>query len=53
MKVAVLGAGAWGSALAKIISENGHAVSLWSHRADQLHRIAACHMNELLPGVTS
>jgi len=52
MKVAVLGAGAWGSALAKIISENGHAVALWGHRADQLQRIAACHINELLPGVT-
>lgn len=52
MNVAVLGAGAWGSALAKIICENGHDVTLWGHRADHLERIAARQMNELLPGVT-
>jgi len=52
VKVAVLGAGAWGSALAKIISENGHAVALWGYRPDRLRRIAECHLNELLPGVT-
>ena len=52
MKVAVLGAGAWGSALAKIISENGNAVALWGHRREQLRRVAETHMNELLPGVT-
>jgi len=49
--VAVLGAGAWGSALAKILSENGHTVTLWSHRAEQLQQIAAHGKNELLPGV--
>lgn len=52
MKVAVLGAGAWGSALAKVISENGHHVTLWGHRAEHLQQIAAHHMNELLPGVS-
>ena len=52
MKVSVLGAGAWGSALAKIISENGHTVALWGHRPEQLQRIAEYHLNESLPGVT-
>jgi glycerol-3-phosphate dehydrogenase (NAD(P)+) len=52
VNVAVLGAGAWGSALAKIISENGHAVTLWGHRADQLKAIAESRMNELLPGIS-
>ncbi|HZO84861.1 MAG TPA: NAD(P)H-dependent glycerol-3-phosphate dehydrogenase [Verrucomicrobiae bacterium] len=52
MKVAVLGAGAWGSALAKIISENGHAVTLWGHRADHLQRLSERRINELLPGVS-
>lgn len=51
MNVAVLGAGAWGSALAKILSENGHTVTLWSHRAEQLQQIAAHGKNDLLPGV--
>lgn len=52
MNVTVLGAGAWGSALAKILSENGHQVTLWGHRADQLQQIATQHANELLPGVS-
>jgi glycerol-3-phosphate dehydrogenase (NAD(P)+) len=52
VKVAVLGAGAWGSALAKVISENGHHVSLWGHRPEHLLQIAAHHANELLPGVS-
>lgn len=52
MKVAVLGAGAWGCALAKIIAENGHAVALWSHRADHLEALAESRMTEYLPGVT-
>ena len=52
MNVAVLGAGAWGTALAKIISENSHAVTVWSHRVDQLKALADSRMNELLPGVT-
>lgn len=52
MKVGVLGAGAWGSALAKIISENGHTASLWGHRPEELRRLAETHLNALLPGVT-
>lgn len=31
--LAVLGAGAWGTALAKLAGDNGHAVRLWSHRS--------------------
>ena len=29
MKVAILGAGAWGAALGKLLHANGHAVALW------------------------
>jgi glycerol-3-phosphate dehydrogenase (NAD(P)+) len=32
--VVVLGAGAWGSALAKLISINGHQVRIWSRRGE-------------------
>ena len=34
MKVAVLGAGSWGTALAGLLSKEGHAVSLWSFEQD-------------------
>ena len=32
--LAILGAGAWGSALAALASVNGHRVSIWSRRGD-------------------
>ena len=39
MKVTVLGVGAWGTALAKLLHENGHHLTLWAHRADRLDEI--------------
>lgn len=30
MKIGVLGAGSWGTALAVLLHENGHEVTLWS-----------------------
>lgn len=34
-KVAVLGAGSWGTALSKVLAENGHNVKIWSRVEDQ------------------
>jgi glycerol-3-phosphate dehydrogenase (NAD(P)+) len=34
MKAAVIGAGAWGTALANLLAENGHAVTLWAFEPD-------------------
>ena len=34
-KIAVLGAGSWGTALANTAAENGHDVRLWTHHSDQ------------------
>ncbi|NIK12314.1 NAD(P)H-dependent glycerol-3-phosphate dehydrogenase [Alkalibacillus almallahensis] len=31
-KVTVLGSGSWGTALSLVLADNGHHVSLWSHR---------------------
>ena len=32
MKIAVMGSGGWGTALALVLLENGHEVTLWSYR---------------------
>ena len=52
MKLAVLGAGAWGTALAKVIAENGHEIVLWAHQPELLETIRRTGRNEqYLPGV--
>src|SRR5439155_13221335 len=52
MKVAVLGAGAWGTALAKILVEGGHQVSLWARRPELVNSLATTGINErYLPGI--
>ncbi|MBD1857818.1 MULTISPECIES: NAD(P)H-dependent glycerol-3-phosphate dehydrogenase [Leptolyngbya] len=35
MKIAVIGAGAWGSTLAGLVRDNGHDVSIWSRRSER------------------
>ena len=39
MNVAVLGAGAWGTALALLAAKNGHNVALWARRRDLADRL--------------
>ncbi|MDB6053224.1 MAG: Glycerol-3-phosphate dehydrogenase [Verrucomicrobiales bacterium] len=52
MKVTVIGAGAWGTALAKVAASNGNEVTLWAHHPERLDEIAATGRNEqYLPGV--
>lgn len=52
MRVTVVGAGAWGTALALIAQQNGHEVTLWGHNASHLAETAAARVNErYLPGV--
>jgi glycerol-3-phosphate dehydrogenase (NAD(P)+) len=48
----VIGAGAWGSALAIAIARNGYAVQLWGRDAEHRSQMQASHSNErYLPGV--
>lgn len=44
-KVAVLGAGSWGSILANLLAENGHDVMLWSHKEAQVCQLNEEHVN--------
>jgi len=50
MKISILGAGAWGAALAKVLHENGHAVTLWDINADLLAELRQGRSERLLPG---
>lgn len=35
-KVAVLGPGSWGTALAQVLAENGHEVCIWGNKPEQI-----------------
>jgi glycerol-3-phosphate dehydrogenase (NAD(P)+) len=52
MKITVLGAGAWGTALAKLLHEGKHSVTLWGHDASHLDDLRKTGRNErYLPGI--
>jgi glycerol-3-phosphate dehydrogenase (NAD(P)+) len=52
-RIAVIGAGAWGTALAKHLAEKGLIITLWAYERQVLDSISSKHENELfLPGVT-
>ncbi|MDR1507745.1 MAG: NAD(P)-dependent glycerol-3-phosphate dehydrogenase [Treponema sp.] len=51
--VAVLGAGAWGTTVAKVIAEKGNDVVIWCYETDTAEEINKNHTNSrFLPGVT-
>ena len=52
MRIAVLGAGSWGTTLSILLAENSHQVSLWSYRKEDAERIRATRENPaFLPGI--
>lgn len=53
MRVAVIGAGAWGTALADLLASNGHDTTIWALEPDVAATINACHENQrFLQGFT-
>src|SRR5215467_10182228 len=51
MNVTVLGAGAWGTALAKVLHENGNHVTLWDISVETLDELKRGRSERYLPGV--
>ena len=52
MNVTILGAGAWGTSLARLLGQGDHKVTLWGHVAEWLEEIRQTGRNErFLPGI--
>jgi glycerol-3-phosphate dehydrogenase (NAD(P)+) len=52
MNVAVLGAGAWGTVLAKLLADKEHPTRIWAHRREVAETINAARVNtRYLPSV--
>ena len=45
-EIGVIGAGSWGTALALLLHENGHKVTLWSHRESEAEQIRTTRRHE-------
>ena len=51
MKITVLGSGAWGTALALLLLENGNDVTLWSYTEEESAVLRETRENPMLKGV--
>ena len=53
MRISVLGAGAWGTALARLLQQGSNEVTLWGHDPDHLEEVRRARSNErYLAGVS-
>lgn len=51
-RIVVLGAGSWGTTVAKVIADGGNQVTLWARRSEQIEQMNATKQNpDYLPGV--
>ena len=51
MNISILGGGAWGTALATVLANNGHGVTLWLRSPDAARAVEETRENRKLPGV--
>ncbi len=47
MKIAVIGAGSWGTALAQVLAGNGHDVCLWAYESELVAGMRSSRVNHL------
>ena len=53
MKIAVLGCGGWGLAIAVLLQANGHSVTAWGRDSARFRTLQSTRASEkLLPGIT-
>lgn len=50
MKIGILGAGTWGAALALLLANNNHTVTLWSLISDEIDELKRTSRHKNLPG---
>ena len=50
MKIGVMGAGTWGTALSQVLAENGHNVIIWHYRKDFAEQLEESRIHPNLPG---
>jgi glycerol-3-phosphate dehydrogenase (NAD(P)+) len=52
MRISIIGAGGWGTAIAKLLSENGHEILLWIRELGLFQEVIRYRTNSIyLPGV--
>ena len=49
MRIGIIGAGTWGMALARMLSNSGHGVQVWSPHPETVDRLAATRIQKNLP----
>ena len=51
-RIGIIGSGTWGNAIAVLLHNNGHQVTLWSAIAEEIEEICRTHRHKNLPEVT-